>query len=119
MPECSFLIPLQRDAEIADGKAHARSAWKWLHRELGLAFEAMTIAPGEYTGVWPSPLSKKNVSDKSKKYTIAIPRQRVQELRAILQKACVVFAQQSLYLSVAGNVEFIQAPDNQEEFHLP
>jgi hypothetical protein len=27
MIECSFLIPLRRDAEISDGEAHALSAW--------------------------------------------------------------------------------------------
>ena len=110
MLECSFLIPMTRDLEIADGLLHPRSTWKWLERELCAIFGAMTIAPGEYKGVWPSFVSKRRVSDRSKKYVVAIPRKRMPELRSILQDACLVFKQQCLYLSVAGHVEFIKAP---------
>jgi hypothetical protein len=118
MLECSFLIPVTRDLEIADGTSHPRAAWKWLERELCAAFGAMTIAPGEYRGVWPSFVSKRRVSDKSKKYEVANPRKRVPELRSILKSACLIFKQQCLYLSVAGHVEFIKAPIEETEGDL-
>jgi len=78
----------------------------------------MTIAPGEYKGVWPSFLSKRKVSDRSKKYVVAIPRSRVPALRLILEDSCLIFKQQCLYLSVAGHVEFIKAPDEEKEGNL-
>jgi hypothetical protein len=28
--ECSFLIPIRRDAEISEGNTHANAEWIWL-----------------------------------------------------------------------------------------
>ena len=48
--ECSFLIPLRRDANLSDGALHPAEAWEWLDNELYCRFSGGTMAPGEYYG---------------------------------------------------------------------
>ena len=59
---------------------------------------------------WKSTLSGNVSHDVSKRYFVALSKQRVNELRKLLQLACIEFEQQCIYLSVAGVVEFIEAP---------
>ncbi len=108
MVECAILIPTLRDSEISDGEPHGVAAWQWLEERILERFGGFTIAPGEYPGIWKSALTSSRVSDRSKKYYVAIAMTKVDELRAIVREACVVFQQQCLYLSVAGHVEFIE-----------
>jgi hypothetical protein len=105
--ECSFLIPIRRDAILADGKLHRRAAWAWLEGRLS-AFGGATRASGLYPGWYPDPQTGQRVDDRSRKYFVALPRSRVGELRALLREACGVFAQKCIYLSVAGRVEFLE-----------
>ena len=44
--ECSFLIPIRRDANLADGQVHTTEAWESLDDELYAQFHGRTIAPG-------------------------------------------------------------------------
>jgi hypothetical protein len=53
------------------------------------------------------------VTDLSHKYTVALPREEVGRLGALLREACVVFAQKCIYLSVAGYVEFVEGPPHE------
>ncbi len=46
--ECSFFIPLQRDANLSDGASHPQEAWDWLDNELFHRFGGGTMAPGTY-----------------------------------------------------------------------
>lgn len=62
------------------------------------------VTPGEYeesdtSGITP---------DESRKYWIALPKDKVDELRTMLQRATNTFDQRAIYLSVAGNVEFVE-----------
>jgi hypothetical protein len=108
--ECAFFVPLRRDGEISDGELHTTDAWNWLSDELYDRFEARTIAPGLYEGLWKSPKTGLPIPDESRKYLVALPENRTDELRQLLREACGVFHQQAIYLSVAGHVEFIEAP---------
>ena len=108
--ECAFFIPTRRDGEISDGELHTTDAWNWLTDELYDRFEARTIAPGLYEGLWKSPKTGRPVPDESRKYIVALPQSRIDELRQLLREACRVFHQQSIYLSIAGHVELIEAP---------
>jgi hypothetical protein len=108
--ECTFFIPLRRDPEISDGEPHTTDDWNWLSDELYDRFEGRTIAPGLYEGLWKSPKTERPVPDESRKYIVALPPGRVDELRQLLRAACRVFHQQAIYLAVAGHVELIEAP---------
>lgn len=106
--ECAFFIPIRRDANLSDGDLHSEKALAWLRRELYLQFEGATIAPGFYKGFYKDPDTGRQVTDRSRKYIVAAPLARVDALRVVLAKACNVFKQKCIYLSVGGEVEFIQ-----------
>jgi hypothetical protein len=111
-PECSFLIPVNRDAEISDGVCHSVFAWDWLDKVLLQNGFNRTISPGNYQGMWTNPKTGKPISDLCRRYITAVAPNRVDELRNILKEACQQFAQQCIYLSVAGQAELIE-PDHE------
>ncbi|HUY89110.1 MAG TPA: hypothetical protein VMV10_10275 [Pirellulales bacterium] len=104
--ECAFFIPIRRDANLSDGDLHSEKAWAWLKRELFLHFEGATVAPGFYEGFYKDPDTGEQVTDRSRMYIVAAPSSKVDELRTLLAKACIVFKQKCIYLSVSGDVEF-------------
>jgi hypothetical protein len=109
--ECSFLIPSRRDRHLSDGKAHRRSTWNWLEREL-FVFGGGTRAPNLYSGWYLDRDTGRQVRDLSRKYFVALPRARLAELRGVLRDACGRFRQKCIYLSVAGRVEFVEGGGN-------
>lgn len=117
--ECSFLIPVTRDASLSDGQPHDAEYWDWLVNELCLRFRGVTRAPDLYEGFYEDPDTKQLVADRSRKFAVAIEEPKVAEVRALLSAACVIFQQKCIYLSVAGRVEFVEAPDHGQEQHLP
>jgi hypothetical protein len=64
-------------------------------------------------GWYQDPDTGERVTDLSHKYTVALPREDVGRLRAVLREACTVFAQKCIYLSVAGYVEFVEGPHHE------
>lgn len=107
--ECSFLVPLRRDANLSDGAMHEQTAWEWLDNELFERFGGGTMAPGTYQGFYTDPDTHQRVTDESYRFVVAIAESEVESLRLLLRAACVLFAQKCMYLSVAGRVEFISA----------
>jgi hypothetical protein len=61
------------------------------------------LVPGEYEESPGSP----PVTDTSRRYILAIPESKVNDLRLLLKMAAHTFDQQAIYLSVAGTVEFV------------
>lgn len=108
--ECRFLIPLRRDAILSDGKQHEERFWEWLKYVLFEKFDGFTIAPGTSFGFYRDPDTGKQVGDESHEFIVAVEEPRLAELRRLLSAACVVFRQKSIYPSIAGHVEFIEAP---------
>ncbi len=53
------------------------------------------------------PDTHERVFDKSRKFLVAVQAHRLPELRALLAAACVIFGQKCIYLSIAGQVEFV------------
>jgi len=110
--ECSFLVPIHRDPETSDGAPHEQENWYWLVERLFDLFGAWTLAPGVYEGVWKSPQGTA-IPDQTRRYTVAIARKQVPQLRRLLVEVCEVFQQQAIYVSVGGEVEFIErSPDD-------
>ena len=108
--ECKFFVPICRDANLSDGEQHEDRFWEWLVFVLFEKFSGVTIAPGTTYGFYRDPNTGERVGDESHEFTVAIPEARLQELRRLLSAAWVVFQQKCIYLSVAGTVEFIEAP---------
>src|SRR6266566_1883177 len=109
--QCEFFIPIVRDS---DKKPHQPVAWNLLVNEIRRVFPAGhsgpetlyrgdALIPGEYQGsAGTSP-----IADTSRRYILAIPESKVNDLRLLLKMAAHTFDQQSIYLSVAGTVEFL------------
>jgi hypothetical protein len=111
--ECTFFIPIRRDKHLSDGKKHSLKEWYWLRDELDKRFDTGgTIAPGLYEGTWKNLETGERVADQSRNYIIALPKEKIKDLRRLLAEACTVFHQECIYLSVAGQVEFVEAPRN-------
>lgn len=108
--ECSFLVPVRRDRILSDGKPHLPATWLWLESEL-FVFSGMTRAP-DREGWYLDPGTREPVRDRSRNYIVALPPARLKELRRLLRQACGQFARKCIYLSVAGQVEFVEGETN-------
>ena len=109
--ECAFLLPIVRDSDRA---LHPPIVWRLLQDAIRAAFpqghsgpellyKDVVTVPGEYV----EDATKKVVRDQSRRYTIAISRSKLEELRRLLRRAANTFDQKAIYLSVAGEVEFV------------
>lgn len=64
-------------------------------------------------GTWATGGAEAPIEDRSRKYTVAVPADRVEDLRALLRRAGNSFDQQVIYLEVAGYAEFLTVhPDD-------
>lgn len=109
--ECSFLIPIRRDALLSDGRRHSTKTWRWLDEELYLRFGGRTVAPGLYRGFYADPHTGQQVADESRKFIVALSQAQLGVLHDLLNEVCTRFQQKCIYLSVAGQVEFVEARD--------
>ena len=120
--ECTFLIPLRRDRNLSDGRPHPKKAWLWLDRELYL-FGGATHAREPLEGWYVEPDSGKRVADSSRKFYVAVAKESLTRLRALLQQACIVFRQKCIYLSISGRVEFVKGTNDEandkEKYNIP
>jgi hypothetical protein len=109
--ECSFLIPVRRDANLSDGGEHERWLWTWLDAEMYRRFGGGTLAEGQYQGFYRDPDTSERVADRCQKYFVALPEVQIDDLRQFLQGVCYLFQQKCIYLNVAGRVEFVKSSD--------
>ena len=105
--ECTFFVPIRRDIDLSDGQLHSAEAWEWLDDELYLRFRGGTEAPGLYKGFYADPDTHTRVRDESRKFIVAVGSPDVKVLRRLLAEAKTVFQQKCIYLSIAGDVEFV------------
>jgi hypothetical protein len=109
--ECSFLIPIVRDS---DRSPHPPIVWRLLqdairalfpqgHSGPELMYKDVETVPGKYV----EDATKRIVRDESRRYTVAISRSNLGKLRKLLKRAANTFDQRAIYLSVAGEVEFV------------
>ena len=63
------------------------------------------LTPGEYEEGPTSGVTR----DESRKYWVALPAHKVEDLREMLRRAAITFDQRAIYLSIAGRVEFVEA----------
>jgi len=106
--ECSFLIPVLRDNALSDGTEHSTEQWEWLTSELWDRFGGATESPGLYSGFYTDPDTGEKVTDESRRFTVAVSEQRLEDVRDLMREACQIFCQKCIYLSIAGKVEFIE-----------
>ena len=99
--EARFLLPIKDNK----GVAFAESRFTWLEEEMTRRFGGFT-----YEGLFPGAYYDKHsiMRDTSRRYRIAVPKWRLEELERFLRKVKTDFGQQSLYFSVTeGQVLFL------------
>jgi hypothetical protein len=64
--------------------------------------------PDPVRGSWSPGQGEEPVEDLSRKYTVALPAERVDDLRALLRRAGNSFDQRVIYLEVAGYAELLE-----------
>ncbi|MCX6348109.1 MAG: hypothetical protein NTV79_01195 [Candidatus Aureabacteria bacterium] len=117
--QCEFFIPIVRNS---DRRPHQSISWILFADTIRKMFPAGhsgpetfyrgdTLLPGEYEGAPGTP----PIKDESRRYILAIPESKVNDLRILLSKTANTFDQESIYLSVAGYVEFI-APTQKDGY---
>ena len=110
-----FPVPEVRNS---DRQLHQPIAWRLLQDEIRRRFptghsgpenfyRAVDLVPGEYSAAPGDP----PISDRNRRYFLAVPETRIDEVRELLGKAAVTFDQEAMYLNVAGVVEFISPGD--------
>lgn len=108
-----FLVPLVRDS---DRQPHAPILWRLLQDALLGLFGGLTGPEAvlyyrhrESTrGVWSAEEGEAPVEDLSRKYVVAVPPERIDELRAFIRRVGNSFDQRVMYLEVAGYAELLE-----------
>jgi hypothetical protein len=80
-----------------------------------IEFGGATRDTGLYEGWYVDPDTREPVKDSSRRYMVALPRKQLESLRALLRQACEVFQQKCIYLSIAGQVEFVEGPSHETD----
>jgi hypothetical protein len=107
-PVCGFLIPVVRDS---DRKPHPPVLWRLLQDILLGTFGALS---GPETvvyyrqaepvpGAWSPGVGEQPIASLSRRYTVALPDDRVDALRALLRRAGNSFDQRAMYLEVRSS----------------
>lgn len=112
-PVCVFLIPVVRDS---DRKPHPPVLWRQLQDALLGIFGAMTgpetvvyyRTAEPVPGAWSPGAGEEPVEDQSRRYSVAIPDDQLDELRGLLRRAGNSFDQRVMYLEVAGYAELLE-----------
>jgi hypothetical protein len=108
LAECTFLVPVLRNS---DRQPHEPIAWREFQDQLRklsrdfsgpqkhpiIPFMEVELIPGEW----------ERVGDESRKYSIAVPEDKFDVVRAFLREQLDRFDQSCIYLSIATSVEFI------------
>lgn len=108
--ESWFLIPLVRNG---DRQLHAPEVWGLLRAEIFAVAHGWT-GPEEIRkvplietvktlpGGWKDPASGRVITDETRKYTVLVPEDDVEELRAVLGRAANSFDQEEILFIVHG-----------------
>ncbi|MBI5886631.1 MAG: hypothetical protein HZB85_08655 [Deltaproteobacteria bacterium] len=108
--QVSYLIPITEDRFLGTGKKHHDLRWQ-LHKEkLYSEFGGYTISPGLYSGAYTDPNAKKEVTDESFEFRVAVSSKEIGKLRKFLKEFVgPLFRQKMIYTVVKGEVEFIES----------
>lgn len=95
------------------GPLHPPFRWKALEDSLTRTFGGWTREP-DVEGEWFDDEQGKAVRERSRAYTVDVPDDRLDELEALLRRACVTFVQKCIRMVVNGRARLIREESNEE-----
>jgi hypothetical protein len=99
--EGRFLVPIKDN----QGNAFDESRFEWLETQLARQFGGYTLE-GIFPGGWHD--GRRLLKEESRRYVVALERQRIRELLTFLRQVKKEFRQESLYVSFTeGRVFFL------------
>jgi len=105
--ECSFMLSIHSDDDLAEDAEPESKACQWLEAKLLSLFKGVKVYRDSTSGLYLVPHSNQSVAGKFCRYTVPVQKRRLDEMRRILIDLCDAFDQESIYLSIAGHVEFV------------
>jgi hypothetical protein len=124
-----FQVPLREDADkrFRDREGRPRRAsrkqvvgplhqpfrWRLLEDTLTRTFGGWT-READVEGEWFDDEQGQAVRERSRVYSVDVPDDRLDELVALLRRACVTFVQKCIRLVVAGRTRLIREEKNEE-----
>jgi hypothetical protein len=109
-----FLIPTREDSKLGSGKLHPPFRWKALQDALTTRFGGWTTSGAEARGVWVDPDTNEPVEDTSRVFEVDVDESRLDEIRALLRRACRTFVQKCVRVEILGRPEYIEGvPDDE------
>ncbi len=103
--ECRFLVPMVRDS---DRRPHAPRHWMAFDDAMRALFDGWQGPEGPVPGNYKN-RSGRWVTDRCRRYTVALPRERVPALRDFLRQVANTFDQECIYFVVGFDVELVDA----------
>ena len=110
----TFLVPVREDSVIGNGQLHPPFRWKALQDALTQSFDGFTMPSGKVQGVWIDPKTSKPVKDTSREFQVDVDEGRLDEVRALVRRACRTFAQQCIRVVILGRAEYVAGGPNDE-----
>lgn len=108
-----FQIPICEDEKVGTGAKHSISRWKTLQDALEENFGGWSKF-GSSEGGWKDPERGIVVHDKCRVFEVDVAEGRLDELRALLRRACLTFCQKCIRAVILGRAEYIYGgPDNE------
>jgi hypothetical protein len=110
----AFQIPITQDKTVGNGGPHSPLSWRALQDALYERFDGWTRSPGLTVGAWRDRKTGKQVRDRCRVFQVDLETDRVEELREVLRRACLTFAQQEIRAIVDGRPEYLSASPSHE-----
>lgn len=102
-----------RRAKPLLGPLHPPFRWKLLEATLTRTFGGWTRQP-DVEGEWFDDEQGQAVRERSRAYSVDVPDERMDELEALLRRACVTFVQKCVRMVVNGRARLIREGKHEE-----
>ncbi len=110
-----FQIPIREDADKGSGKLHPPFRWNLLLNALYERYGGWTRQADIKEGMWRDEKSRP-VHDKTQRsYKVDVPQERLDEIKALLARACNTFMQNAIRVEIRGEAHYVSEAPNDEQ----
>lgn len=104
----TFQIPIREDGDRGNGQLHPPFRWKLLQNALYEGFGGWTRGADVKEGMWKDTETSHPVRDRTQRtYKVDVPVERLDEIKALLRRACITFAQKAIRAEIRGEAHYL------------